>query len=83
MSAPNTCARCNAALPVTRSGVPRQRARYCTEACRRAAVRDQRRAARAQLLVALNDLSAASNRAANALRILGLHPTHQRSRPTS
>lgn len=74
-----SCARCGAPLPTAPSGAPKPGARYCTAACRFAAVRERRAAARSDLLAALDQLAEVTRRVERALRTLGLRPTHPRA----
>jgi len=69
-----SCARCGGRLPSTKHGVPRRDARYCSPACRSAATRELRAAARDDLAVAIGLL-------ARALKALGLDPARPRRRP--
>ena len=75
------CARCGGPLPRRRSGRPRRGARYCSTRCRLGAVTDRRAAARADLLLALDELAGAGARIGRALKTLGLRPTKPRSHP--
>lgn len=72
-----TCARCGRPLPAP----PRAATRFCAAACRYAAVRERRAAARADLLQALHQVQDAAARIERALRALGLHPSRPRRRP--
>ena len=63
-----SCARCGAPAS-TRPG-----ARFCSAACRQAVVRDRRASARADLLVALDQLAEVTRRVESALKTLGLNP---------
>lgn len=65
------CARCGGRLPPTKRGVPRRDARYCSPACRGAATRELRAAAREDLATAIGLLS-------RALKALGLDPGRPR-----
>lgn len=70
---PGSCARCGGPTS-TRLG-----ARYCSAACRLAAVRERRADARADLLVALDQLVEVARRVETALRTLGLNPQRPRA----
>lgn len=67
-----SCARCGSPI-ATRPG-----ARFCSAACRQAAVRDRRAAARSDLLTALAGLQVAVARVEAALKTMGLKPSHPR-----
>lgn len=68
------CARCGA--PVA----SRRGARYCSARCRQAAVRERRAVARADLIVALDQLAQATERIERDLRVMGLRPIRPRGR---
>ncbi len=72
------CAKCGGQLPLTREGRPKPRARYCCSQCRFAAIRDRRSCARADLILALDDLRALHTRIERALDTLELHPDRPR-----
>jgi hypothetical protein len=74
-----SCARCGGPLPARSSGRPARGARYCSRTCRFADVRERRAAARSDLLAALDQLAEVARRVENALRTLGLRPTHPRA----
>ncbi len=67
-----SCARCGGPLPVTGAGRPRQDARYCSPRCRRAATVARRAAARDELRAALLDMEAELRRVSAAARALGI-----------
>ena len=69
-----SCARCGAALPLTKAGIVKAGIRFCREACRLAAVRDRRAAARAELAEALHQIREQLDKAEDALAVLGLLP---------
>ena len=69
-----SCARCGARLARTKAGTVKTGIRFCREACRIAAVRDRRAAARAELAKALHQIREQLDKAEDALAILGLLP---------
>lgn len=75
------CALCGGRLRPTNTGVPRRDARYCCSACRREASLRRRAAARADLVLAVDELAGAGARIERALQTLGLRPTKPRSHP--
>lgn len=66
------CARCGGRAPMPRGGIPRLSSRYCSAACRLAAVRERRASARAELVPTIEELRVALERLNGLLKALGL-----------
>lgn len=71
---------CGVCGRILAAAVLRQRARYCSRACRYSATRQRRAQARTDLLLALEELERLRVRVVAALDVLGLHPDHPRGR---
>ncbi|SRR5258708_7061910 len=73
-----SCARCDAALPKTKTGKLKRGIRFCSDACRLANVRERRAAARVELQRAAVELRELARRIGQSLSTLGLLPTRKR-----